>query len=84
MGTPPRAVQVSNFRLHGYELGRLSPLCDAHRPLVSRGKKEVQVRKALSRCGFYRLVWHRALFDVPLFLVLTGVVSVLATDWIGQ
>ena len=44
----------------------------------------IPIRKALSWVGFYRLVWHRAFFDVSLFLVLTGGVSALANDWIGR
>jgi hypothetical protein len=44
----------------------------------------IPIRKVLSWIGFYRLVWHRALFDVSLFFVLTGGVSVLANDWIGR
>jgi hypothetical protein len=43
----------------------------------------VPVRKALSWIGLYRLVWHRALFDVSLLIVLTGAVSALANHWIG-
>jgi hypothetical protein len=44
----------------------------------------VPVRKALSWIGLYRLVWHRALFDVSLLIVLTGAVSALANHWIGR
>lgn len=37
----------------------------------------VVLRRLLALAGFYRLVWHRALFDVALFvLVLGGVVAV--------
>jgi hypothetical protein len=32
----------------------------------------------LSRIGFYALVWHRALFDVSLFVILWGVASAVA------
>ena len=32
----------------------------------------------LSRTGFYALVWHRALFDVSLFVILWGVASAVA------
>jgi hypothetical protein len=35
------------------------------------------VRRVLARVGFYRLVWHRALFDFALFVVLWG----LAAAW---
>ena len=44
----------------------------------------IPIKKTFSWCGFYRLVWHSALFDVSLFIVLTGAVSVVVTDWIGQ
>ena len=44
----------------------------------------IPIRKLLSRTGLYRWVWHRALFDVSLLIVLTGAVSALANDWIGR
>jgi hypothetical protein len=44
----------------------------------------IPIRKAFSRIGLYRVVWHRALFDVSLIIVLTGCVSALANDWIGR
>ena len=34
----------------------------------------VVVRRLLSAIGFYRLVWHRPLFDLALYVVLLGVV----------
>ena len=35
------------------------------------------VRRVLALCGFYRLVWHRPLFDLALYVILLGgVVSV--------
>ena len=34
--------------------------------------------RALSRTGFYALVWHRALFDVSLFVILWGAISAIA------
>lgn len=30
------------------------------------------VRRALAYTGFYRLVWHRPLFDLALFVVVLG------------
>jgi hypothetical protein len=37
------------------------------------------LRRLLAAVGFYRLVWHRALFDLALFvIVLAGVVGVSA------
>ena len=44
----------------------------------------IPIRKAFARIGLYRVVWHRALFDVSLIIVLTGCVSALANDWIGR
>jgi Protein of unknown function (DUF1656) len=32
----------------------------------------VLVRRALAFAGLYRLVWHRALFDVAVFVILLG------------
>ena len=34
--------------------------------------------RTLSRMGFYALVWHRALFDVALFVLFWGAISALA------
>lgn len=35
------------------------------------------LRSVLARVGFYRLVWHRALFDLAIYiLLLGGIVSV--------
>ena len=37
----------------------------------------IPVRRILGATGFYRLVWHRALFDAALFvLLLSGVLAV--------
>lgn len=30
------------------------------------------LRRALEHAGFYRLVWHRALFDLSMFVVVLG------------
>lgn len=32
------------------------------------------VRRILSWCGAYRLIWHRPLFDLALYVVLLGAV----------
>jgi hypothetical protein len=34
--------------------------------------------RILSRTGFYALVWHRALFDVALFVLFWGAISAVA------
>lgn len=38
----------------------------------------VALRRLLARCGVYRLVWHRPLFDLALTVVLLGCVVHLA------
>lgn len=42
------------------------------------------LRAILRRIGFYRLVWHPALFDVAIFVILLGGVVALATPWTSQ
>lgn len=32
------------------------------------------LRRVLAHAGFYRLVWHRALFDLAMFVIVLGVV----------
>jgi hypothetical protein len=36
------------------------------------------IGRALSRTGFYALVWHRALFDASVFVILWGAISAIA------
>ncbi len=36
----------------------------------------------LARLGFYRLLWHPALFDVALFVIVLGGASALSSNWI--
>jgi hypothetical protein len=43
----------------------------------------VVLRKVLRPIGFYRLVWHPALFDVAIFVILLGGVVALATHWVS-
>lgn len=33
------------------------------------------IERILARTGFYRLVWHRALFDLAVFVILWGMIS---------
>jgi hypothetical protein len=41
------------------------------------------LRRALASAGFYRVVWHRALFDLAMFVVLLAIVVRLtaAAGW---
>ncbi|MDQ0453746.1 DUF1656 domain-containing protein [Rhizobium paknamense] len=38
----------------------------------------ILLRKGLAWIGFYRLVWHRGLFDIALYTLLLGGLSALA------
>lgn len=38
----------------------------------------VPVRRVLGRLGLYRLVWHRALFDAAVYVLLLGGTAALA------
>ena len=38
-------------------------------------------RRVLARCGFYRHVWHPALFDFSLFVMLLGSLVYLGSNW---
>jgi protein AaeX len=35
----------------------------------------VVIKRVLDACGFYRFVWHRALFDLAIYVILVGVVT---------
>ena len=35
----------------------------------------------LARAGFYRLVWHPALFDLAMFVVVLGALSRFFPEW---
>jgi hypothetical protein len=41
------------------------------------------LRRVLTWIGAYRLVWHPALFDMAVFVVLVGVVAALAGRYHG-
>jgi hypothetical protein len=40
------------------------------------------LRRGLAWTGFYRFIWHRALFDFSVFVILLGGIVALASDWI--
>ena len=41
------------------------------------------IRRMLRRFGFYRLVWHRPLFDFALLVMVLGIVFAIATRWVA-
>jgi protein AaeX len=38
------------------------------------------INRPLNAVGFYRLVWHRALFDLAIYVILLGVVTVVGVS----
>ena len=36
---------------------------------------QIVIKRFLEACGFYRLVWHRALFDLAIYVILLGIVT---------
>jgi hypothetical protein len=39
------------------------------------------LRRILAACQFYNLVWHRALFDLALYVVTLGLVVLIAQEF---
>jgi hypothetical protein len=37
--------------------------------------------RGLARLGLYRLVWHPALFDLALFVIVLGSLALFTSDW---
>lgn len=62
------------FDLYGVFLPSLSALA-----LFAYGVFHA-LTSALGRVGFYRLVWHRSLFNLALYVTLLGGISV-AINW---
>ena len=41
---------------------------------------QVVIKRLLNAYSFYRLVWHRALFDLAIYVILLGVVTAASTS----
>jgi hypothetical protein len=41
------------------------------------------LRAALARVGFYRIVWHRPLVDLSLFVIILAAIVAQVPHWIG-
>ena len=37
--------------------------------------------RLLARAGFYSLVWHPALFDAALFIIVLGCLTYISSNW---
>jgi hypothetical protein len=40
------------------------------------------LRRILARAGFYRLVWHRPLMDLSLFVLVLAAVAAILPMWV--
>ncbi len=38
------------------------------------------IKRLFDACGVYRFVWHRALFDLAIYVILLGIVTAAATS----
>ena len=41
---------------------------------------QIVIKWPLEAIGFYRLVWHRALFDLAIYVILLGVVTAVGAS----
>lgn len=41
---------------------------------------QLAITRLLDTCGVYRFVWHRALFDPAMYVILLGVVTATAAS----
>ena len=39
---------------------------------------QLTIKRLLDACGVYRFVWHRALFDLAIYVILLGAVTAAA------
>jgi hypothetical protein len=43
---------------------------------------QLAINRLLDAGGFYRLVWHRALFDLAIYVILLGVVTAAGASFL--
>jgi hypothetical protein len=43
---------------------------------------QIVINRFLNASGFYRLVWHRALFDLAVYVILLGAVTAAGMSWL--
>jgi hypothetical protein len=41
---------------------------------------QIMIRRPLDAAGFYRAVWHRALFDLAIYVILLGLVTAVGVS----
>jgi hypothetical protein len=45
---------------------------------------QIAIMRLLEALGFYRLVWHRALFDLTIYVVVLGIVTAAGTSILAR
>ena len=45
---------------------------------------QIVIKRPLDAIGFYRLIWHRALFDLAIYVILLGVVTVVGISVLSR
>jgi protein AaeX len=40
---------------------------------------QILLKRVLDACGLYRFLWHRALFDLAIYVILIGLVTAAAS-----
>jgi protein AaeX len=41
---------------------------------------QILLKRVLDACGLYRFLWHRALFDLAIYVILLGLVTAAAAS----
>ena len=41
---------------------------------------QILLKRVLDACGLYRFLWHRALFDLAIYIILLGLVTAAAAS----
>jgi len=41
---------------------------------------QILLKRMLDACGLYRFLWHRALFDLAIYVILLGLVTAAAAS----
>jgi hypothetical protein len=67
---------IGEIDLYGVFVSPLLLWVGASLPIVAL------LRRLLARAGFYRVVWHRPLFDLALLIIVLGGVVAVTSRWL--
>ena len=45
---------------------------------------QILLKRVLDACGLYRFLWHRALFDLAIYVILLGLVTAAAASILSR